>query len=728
MKSYLLKPILFIALLAFPILILKIPAIKRVVDRLEVQTIDWRFRLRGTLAPSDRVVIFDLDDQTLNRYPLALSRRSELSKVISMLKDAKVLGIDLLFHDQENLLDQRIKQRVKEYLDHAIQHDTDEYQLLNEIFQELIGDELLEKSLANAQVLLVFYFNKENEDQVDQKSNSKYLARGKFGQIVLNTDPPPFSGGHIVHSIDQFQAKAKNLGYALTLIDSDGVARESTSIYQFNDQQYIPFAFQAIALYEGISRAHISYDFNQHQLSIKDKIWQFQGESFFINYRGPAKTIPTYSVADLLDQKLSNELWKDKIVILSKSYLQKDRLHTPFDRSLPGAELQANIIEQLLSNDMIYRLSPVYELLICFLFLFLSMIDVLYFKRFNGFILIFILWVIYLLLSILIFNQYHFLIPIISTSLCLLLFWCIGITMSLFREIKLKLKIKNSFNKYISTEVLNEIMKDDKFEIINQSAEITILFSDIRRFTQYSEDKTAQQLSILLNRYFEPMTTAVLDHRGTVDKFIGDAIMAFFGMPVKTKQHREQALDCVIQMHQALMKLQPEFEKESWILEIGIGLNTGIALVGNLGSTQRLSYTAIGDSVNLASRIESLSSTYQLFCIVGESVLHGINLDQYRFRDIDLVRVKGKKEGIILYEFLGHQTYQIKVYEQIELFEQGIRDYRLGHFEESKKKLATFALLNPKDHVVEIYLKRLDQLLLAPPSYWDGVFKYESKS
>jgi adenylate cyclase len=225
------------------------------------------------------------------------------------------------------------------------------------------------------------------------------------------------------------------------------------------------------------------------------------------------------------------------------------------------------------------------------------------------------------------------------------------------------------------------------------------------------------------------MTKAVLDHQGLVDKYIGDAIMAFFGMPVQFPNHRDCALDSVIDMHQALIRLQPTFAKAQWDLKIGIGLNTGEALVGNLGSSERFNYTAIGDSVNLASRIESLSSTYQLFCIVGENTREKAN-HRFLFREIDLVKVKGKDEPIALFELLGNDLYVIRSYQAMDLFEKGMICFRQGKLDESQGFFEGFLDVNGNDRVTEIYLERIEKMKLegGVPEGWIGVVQYHAKS
>jgi class 3 adenylate cyclase len=289
--------------------------------------------------------------------------------------------------------------------------------------------------------------------------------------------------------------------------------------------------------------------------------------------------------------------------------------------------------------------------------------------------------------------------------------------------------VENSFGKYLPKAVLQELMKNDRFEIKNQSAHITILFSDIRQFTDFSENLSAELLANLLNHYFEPMTDAVLQEQGVVDKYIGDAIMAFFGMPIAHENHPQQALNAVIRMHQSLQQLKIDFQQYHWPLDIGIGINTGNAIVGNLGSSQRLNYTVIGDCVNLASRIESLTSTYKIFCLVGEETRNNVNHEEYLFREIDFVKVKGKATPIRLYEFLGTDQYRIIHYEQMEVFDEAVMLYRNKDFKASEILFERFLSKNIRDHVSRIYLQRIDGIKgTTVPDNWDGIIRYHSKS
>jgi adenylate cyclase len=711
--------------------------VSQMIDDLEFKTIDLRFQNRGKLPISDQVVIVDLDDRTLALKPSLLEKRTELAQLILKLQPAKVIAIDLLFKSPEEILDAHLKEKIDLFLKSNQQTTPDQAStLLQEIYQTLLGDQQLENAFQTNQIVLAYKFDQigitTQSNQNSTQNSPSSLHKGRFATTAIKTDQDRKSLKIVdqpLLSLPIFQKKAKALGFVNVPLDADGILRSINPIYQYQNQEYSAFAIQAVLLYKGLNKSHLHYDLNENRLMMKKEVWTFPNQEWLINYRGPAKTIPTYSAVDILNDSLPTSLWKDRLVVISKSFLFKDRIHTPIDPLMSGGEIQATLMDQLIKGDALQKLSASEELGICLLFIIISAIDLIYLRRLNGFILIMILWFSYLSFCMIAFKNQSLILPMVKPSLSLILIWSIGISYRLLSELEIKAKIKESFGKYISKDVLSVLLKDDRFEIKNEVAEITILFSDIRSFTKYSENRSAQDLAILLNQYFDPMTKAVLDHQGLVDKYIGDAIMAFFGMPVQYPNHRDRALDAVIDMHKALIRLQPTFDKAQWTLKIGIGLNTGEALVGNLGSSERFNYTAIGDSVNLASRIESLSSTYQLFCIVGENTRKKAN-DRFLFREIDLVKVKGKDEAIALFEFLGDSQSVIIQYQAMDVFEKGMLCFRQGKLDESQALFEAFLELNRNDRVSEIYLERIEKMKLegGVPDGWMGVVQYQAKS
>ena len=253
-----------------------------------------------------------------------------------------------------------------------------------------------------------------------------------------------------------------------------------------------------------------------------------------------------------------------------------------------------------------------------------------------------------------------------------------------------------------------------------------MLFSDIRGFTSISERLDPEQLVRLLNEHLTPMTRAVMANGGLVDKFIGDAVMAFFGAPVSHDDHASRALATVLQMHAALAAPAPTFADLGAEIAIGVGVNTGDMIVGNMGSTERFNYTVIGDSVSLSSRLEGLTKTYGVFCLVGEETRHAVG-DAFPFRELHIVQVKGKAEPVRIFELMAGPDRTIAAYTSMSHFAEGLGAFRAGNFVVARAAFSGFAEANPTDRAVQLYLERLGTLGDIAPPGWRPAHVFTSK-
>ena len=257
-----------------------------------------------------------------------------------------------------------------------------------------------------------------------------------------------------------------------------------------------------------------------------------------------------------------------------------------------------------------------------------------------------------------------------------------------------------------------------------ESREMTVLFSDVRGFTTISEALDPAQLTLLMNEFLTPMTKIIHEHRGTIDKYMGDAIMAFWGAPLPDEQHAQNALNAALQMQAATLKISEDFVKKGWpAIKMGFGLNTGNMVVGNMGSSFRMAYTVMGDSVNLGSRLESLTKNYGVDIIVSEFVK--AQVPNMLYRELDRVRVKGKDKPVTIYEPLG-KTEQIgnETLSALAQYHSALQAYRNQDWVVATKLFKQ--LENTTLH--ELYLARIKQFKQTPPlKSWDGVFNYETK-
>jgi len=291
-----------------------------------------------------------------------------------------------------------------------------------------------------------------------------------------------------------------------------------------------------------------------------------------------------------------------------------------------------------------------------------------------------------------------------------------------------KRKLRKYFSLYVSKELVDEIIKHpEKVKLGGETKNLTILFSDIRGFTSISEKMDAQDLVGLLNKYLTAMAKIVLDNRGVVDKFIGDAIMAFWGAPLPHENHAEAGVKTALLMSRELKKCNEEWKKFNYPeIKIGIGLNTGEAVVGNIGSHERFDYTVIGDNVNLASRLEGLTKFYGVGIIVSESTAAAVK-DKFVLRQIDCVAVKGKMQEVKIYEVLGFFEEKEKYTKLIEKFRQGFELYLKKDWFAAKKIFEEILNENPDDGPSKVLKERVEEFLAASPADFDGVYYLKFK-
>jgi adenylate cyclase len=291
-----------------------------------------------------------------------------------------------------------------------------------------------------------------------------------------------------------------------------------------------------------------------------------------------------------------------------------------------------------------------------------------------------------------------------------------------------KRKVRGAFQQYVSPEVIRRLLNDPE-RVKPRKTDVTVLFSDIRGFTTISESLDAQELADLLNAYLTEMTRIIFHHRGTLDKYIGDAVMAIWGAPFDEPNHAERCCFGAVNMLTRLAELQSSWREQGKpILDIGIGINTGVASVGNMGSSLRYGYTAIGDAVNLASRLEGLNKEYGTHILISESTQKELHTDKLMLREIDLIRVKGKLQPLTIYEILTPDLVANNGQELVELFGAAREAYKRHDWLAAISAFESVLSRWPDDGPARIFLARcVEYLAEAPDSNWDGVYVMKHK-
>jgi adenylate cyclase len=329
-----------------------------------------------------------------------------------------------------------------------------------------------------------------------------------------------------------------------------------------------------------------------------------------------------------------------------------------------------------------------------------------------------------------VFHFGNLVLPLASGLVMLSLLFALNMSYGYFVEARGKRQITGLFGQYVPPELVDEMAKNpESFSMEGESREMTVLFTDVRGFTTISEGLDPKQLSQLMNEFLTPLTEVIYKHRGTVDKFMGDCIMAFWGAPLADPNHARNGILAGLEMHEVLAKLKTEFQKRGWPeIKIGVGLNTGRMSVGNMGSKLRTAYTVMGDAVNLASRLEGITKEYGAEIVVGEGTRDAV--PDVVFRELDRVRVKGKDEAVAIFEPLGLQGHVAKSrQEEAKLYAQFLRLYRAQDWDQAELQLFNLQKLVPDNKLYSAtFVERISYLRANPPGQgWDGAFTFTTK-
>ncbi|MFC1546468.1 CHASE2 domain-containing protein [bacterium] len=448
---------------------------------------------------------------------------------------------------------------------------------------------------------------------------------------------------NIIQPIESIKNSCIRIGFVNHFPEVDGVVRKMAPRIVYGDTTHYSLAVQAASLYTGMPLEQIV-----------NNVYLDRHAEMTINYTGGFKNyryLPYYKV---LKREIPDEFFKGKIILIGAVAAGLYDTHpTPFVQAFPGIEIHANSITSLIHNTFIKGPIKAYSIRTMILFALIAglVIPLLSPWIATGLTAFFV--IIYLITCSYIFSVYNLWLDFVAPSLVIIFCY---ITITVYQAMKTlteKSHIKKTFGHYLSPQVMDQVLSDPtKLALGGEKKELTILFSDIRGFTPIAEALTPEETVSLLNEYLTEMTNIIFRYQGTVDKFIGDAIMAFWGAPLAQEKHAEYAVRCGMEMLERLEELKIKWEKEGTrVFDIGIGINTGDAIVGNMGSKERMDYTVMGDAVNLASRIEGLNKQYKTNIILGQHTYHAIK-DIAQVRDLGTTNVKGKEENVRLYELI----------------------------------------------------------------------------
>lgn len=699
-------------------------------DALELYTLDLRFKIRGPEKVGDEVALVAFDDKTLEQRPELFERRAGMAEVIGAMRDAgaKVIGLDLVFESREHLLPHPLVADVDAWLDQPENAEASGRPLISRVHDEVHGDDALAVAIKDAgDVVLGMHVGNRGS------TPDKGLAKGKYGQVSPGRWMPD-SGDRVIVSDPLFVKGAARLGVLSVFEDATGAVRDVPLGFGLGQSVMVPFAVALVAEYRDVNRANVAYVGEDGSVHIGDDVIPGDETRLRLDWKGPSRvgggdrdTFATYSVVDLVEGRLPADALRGKIAILGFTHLAEDTVDSPFGRQ-SGFTTHATAVDQILRHEWIWRATPARDALITLLAGLAATALFVPRKAAPG---VQVAGAAAIVVASAVLTQVAFFShvwisaigPVFATAFAS----AFGLAGGYLQEGLQRRHLRKTFAHYLSDELVEELVADpSKVSLVGERRELTVLFTDIRNFTTFSERIPAMELADFLKAYFGPMTGVVLANSGYVDKFIGDAVMAIFGAPVRRGDHAANGCRTAIAMHAELEKIRPIADKLGIELAIGAGVNTGEMVVGNLGSAERFDYTVLGDAVNLGSRLEGLTKTYGVFCLVGPLTAAEAG-PAFRFRPVDLVRVKGKLEPIELFELYSGPNGTIVAYKGVEVFAQGLAAWRAGELGPAKRSFDAFLVENPGDPVAKMYLERIAELGGAVPNGWDGVFTHTKK-
>lgn len=720
------------------------------IQRLEAVVYDTRLALTMPRTLDPRIVIVDIDEKSLaekekggeGRWPWP---RDRLALMLDKLFDhyhVAIVGFDVVFAERDESSGLRVLQQLaqKELRDVPGFQST-----LQRLEPQLDYDAIFANSILKRPVVLGYTFTHE-----DSKTSSAIgllpgavLAAGTFAAKKIAF--PAYTS--YTANLKVLQESAMSGGHFMLDPEPDGILRRLPMLAEYSGAYFEPLSLAMVRILLGQPQVVPGYP--------GDKIWSrnYSGLEWIevgplkipvdeavtalIPYRGKGgregKSYKYISAVDVINERVAVDDLKGRIVLVGATAPGLHDLRaTPVESVYPGVEVHANMIGGMIDRNL--KQKPPYVIGAEFILLMiagLSMAMLLpLLSPLKSLLVTVAVLIAVLAVNLMVFHFGNLVLPLASGLVMVSLLFALNMSYGYFVEARGKRQITGLFGQYVPPELVDEMAKNpETFSMEGDSREMTVLFTDVRGFTTISEGLDPKQLSQLMNEFLTPLTEVIYKHRGTVDKFMGDCIMAFWGAPLPDATHARNGILAGLEMHEVLRRINPEFQKRGWPeIRIGVGLNTGRMSVGNMGSKLRTAYTVMGDAVNLASRLEGITKEYGADIIVGEATRDAV--PDVVYRELDRVRVKGKDAAVAIYEPLGLQGQVAKSkLEEIRLYAQFLRLYRAQDWDQAELQLFNLRKLAPGNKLYgETFVERIAFLRPNPPGKgWDGAFTFTTK-
>jgi adenylate cyclase len=685
-----------------------------------------------------RVVILDIDEKSLQEVARWPWPRDVMARLMDKLFDehkVAIVGFDVVFAESDyssgiRALDQLAQKELKQvpgFLD-----------LYQQMRPQLDNDGLFAKAIKGRPVVLGYYLSSEKDAKKIAAIPDPVLPKGTFaGRNIAFTSWIGYGG-----NLPEFLKNAASAGHFNPLPDPDGIVRRVPLIAEYEGAYYEALSLAVVRTLLGFPKVEPGYppDRFLHK-GYSGLEWLKVGPltipvddtaSVLIPYRGHKLSFPYVSLADVLFDRIKPGELKGKIALVGTTAPGLlDLRATPVDNVYPGVEIHANLIAGMLDKRIKqrppYMLGAEVILLVIggvVLSVLIPMLSALWATVAATLGLVLIVG-----LNLGVWTQADTVLPLASSILMTGTLYTMNMAYGYFVESRSKRQFTELFGQYVPPELVDRMAEDpEKYSMEGKSEDLTVLFSDIVGFTSISESLEPKELALFINEYLTSMSLVIRNHRGTLDKYIGDAIMAFWGAPVEDKEHATQGVLAALAMQEELARINEQVKAKGWPpIRIGIGLNSGVMRVGDMGSKVRRAYTVMGDPVNLGSRLEGLTREYGVGIVASEYTKARVK--GFVFRELDRVRVKGKDEPVAIFEVVGAESaVDRKRLDEIKLWHQCLKHYRSQDWDQAEVALLNLQRMNPEHKLYPEFSERIADYRKDPPGPgWDGVTKFKTK-
>jgi len=715
---------------------------------------DYRLRLTMPGTVDDRIVILDIDEKSLavpelGRWPWG---RDKISGLINKLFDkygVVIIGFDVVWAERDESSGLKVLDELKR---NELRGVPQFGEAIDKLRPQLDHDAMFARTIAGRPVVLGYYFNSDADARESGVLPPPVLPAGVFAGRNIGFVSWNGYGGNL----PELQAAAVAGGHFNPLVDFDGVSRRVPMLIEYKGKYYEPLSLAIVRVLMGLDEAGRTNSSTVKLPPIVPYLAETKSKGYggleridvgplqipvdenvaaLIPFRGKRNSFRYISLSDVYFDRVPVDSLRGKIAIVGATAPGLfDLRSTPVGSVYPGVEIHANLVAGMLDfNRGALKQKPPYMigaevvLLIIIgvaLTLLLPLLSPLRATLVSLLVLVLVSG-----FDIMIWSGANMVLPLASSVLMIAALFALNMSYGYFIESRSKRQFTELFGQYVPPELVDKMAEDpEKYSMEGRSEELTVLFSDIRGFTSISEGLDPKQLSAFINEYLTSMSLVIRNNRGTLDKYIGDAIMAFWGAPVDDPEHARQGVVSALLMQEEMYRLSEAFVARGWPpIKIGVGLNTGVMSVGDMGSKLRRAYTVMGDAVNLGSRLEGITKQYGVGIICGQRTRELVT--DVVWRELDRVRVKGKDEPIAIFEPLGfeNQVSKDKI-EEMKLWNQVLRAYRAQDWDQADMLLLNLQRISGGAYLYEAYAERVAHYRKDPPgSDWDGVWKFETK-